>query len=68
MGAPRACARWSARKRLTFPVGVDRDGALVALYKVASCPQVSFAYPGGTVQSKALLGRSGAATLQRARG
>ncbi len=51
-------------KHLTFPVGVDRDGALVALYKVASCPQVSFAYPGGTVQSKALLGRSSAATVR----
>jgi hypothetical protein len=51
-------------KRLTFPVGVDRDGALVALYKVATCPQVSFAYPGGVVQSKALLGSSSAATLQ----
>jgi hypothetical protein len=40
---------------LTLPVGIDEDGALAALYKVASCPQVSFAYPGGVVQSKALL-------------
>ncbi len=41
--------------RLRFPVGIDSDGALASLYKVASCPQVSFAYPGGVVQSKALL-------------
>jgi hypothetical protein len=51
-------------KQLAFPVAVDRDGALVALYKVASCPQVSFAYPGGIVQSKALLGRTGSAALK----
>jgi hypothetical protein len=49
---------------LTFPVGIDKDGALVVLYKVASCPQVSFAYPGGVVQSKALLLRPPIATLR----
>ena len=32
---------------LTFPVGLDRDGALAALYKVASCPQLTFARRGG---------------------
>jgi hypothetical protein len=41
--------------RLSVPVGIDEDGALVSLYKVFSCPQVNFAYPGGVVQSKALL-------------
>ncbi len=51
-------------KGLTFPVGIDRDGALAALYKIASCPQVSFAYPGGVVQSKALLRRVPLATLR----
>jgi peroxiredoxin len=51
-------------KHLTFPVGVDEDGALAALYKVASCPQVSFAYPGGVVQSKALLLRPPLGTLR----
>jgi hypothetical protein len=45
------------RHRLTFPVGLDRDGVLAALYKVSSCPQVSFVYPGGVVQSAALLER-----------
>ena len=43
---------------------IDSDGALAALYKVASCPQVSFAYPGGVVQSKALLARPAPATLR----
>jgi hypothetical protein len=36
-------------------VGFDRDGVLAGLYKVASCPQVSFVLPGGVVQSPALL-------------
>lgn len=42
-------------RRLTLPVGLDKDGALATLYKVFSCPQINFAYPGGLVQSKALL-------------
>ena len=54
-------------KNLSIPIGFDSDGALAALYKLASCPQVSFAYPGGVVQSKALLERPSPATL-RARG
>jgi hypothetical protein len=49
---------------LTIPVGIDNDGALAALYKVASCPQVTFAYPGGVVQSRALLTRPPLATLR----
>jgi hypothetical protein len=49
---------------LMFPVGIDKDGALAVLYKVASCPQVTFAYPGGVVQSKALLLRPSLATLR----
>ena len=39
---------------LSLPVGIDRDGALAGLYKLVSCPQISFAYPGGVVQSPAL--------------
>jgi hypothetical protein len=50
--------------RLTLPVGLDEDGALATLYKVLTCPQVSFAYPGGVVQSKALLRRPSLATLR----
>ena len=40
-------------RQLTLPVGIDSDGAVAHLYKVASCPQVTFAYPGGVVQSAA---------------
>ena len=62
----RAALRRLIRSRgLTLPVGIDSDGRLLALYKVASCPQVSFAYPGGTVQSRALLSRPSYATLRR---
>jgi hypothetical protein len=53
-----------ARRGITFPVGVDEDGALVAMYKDASCPQVSFIYPGGVVESRALLSRPSPATLR----
>jgi hypothetical protein len=51
-------------RHLTLPVGLDRDGALAALYKVASCPQVTLAYPGGVVQSRPLLTRPPYATLR----
>ncbi|HEY2142074.1 MAG TPA: hypothetical protein VGG98_08440 [Solirubrobacteraceae bacterium] len=53
-----------SRGLTTLPVGIDRDGALAGLYKLASCPQVTFAYPGGVVQSKALLTRPSPATLR----
>ena len=46
-----------AAEGLSFPVGIDRDGILVGLYRLSTCPQVSFVYPGGTVQSAALLSR-----------
>lgn len=49
---------------LTFPVGLDRDGALAALYKLATCPQVSFIERGGVMQSRALLARPSPATLR----
>jgi hypothetical protein len=52
------------RRGLTFPVGADEDGAVAALYKVFSCPQVNFAYRGGVVQSKALLASSSLPTLR----
>jgi hypothetical protein len=61
----RAQIRKLIRSRaLTFPVGLDSDGALAALYKVATCPQVTFAYPGGEVQSKALLANPGRSALR----
>jgi AhpC/TSA family len=50
---------------LTLPVGIDSDGAVAALYKVVTCPQLNFAYRGGVVQSRALLGGVSLATLRR---
>ncbi|HEV3094256.1 MAG TPA: hypothetical protein VGY30_07050 [Solirubrobacteraceae bacterium] len=50
--------------RLTFPVGLDRDGILVELYRLATCPQISFVYPGGVMHSPALLGTPSRATLR----
>jgi hypothetical protein len=52
------------RRRLTFPVGLDHDGALAALYKVASCPQLTFAVRGGATEGEALLGTPTPATLR----
>jgi hypothetical protein len=61
----RAALRRLVRSRhLSFPVGIDNDGAVATLYQVASCPQVTFAYPGGVVQSAALLERPARATLR----
>jgi hypothetical protein len=49
---------------LGFPVGIDEGGVLADLYKVASCPQVTFSLPGGTAQSASYLGRPSRATLR----
>lgn len=46
-------------------VGLDGDGVLLSLYKVASCPQVSFVLPGGVIQSPAMLSRPSPQTLRR---
>lgn len=45
-------------------VAFDSDGILAGLYKVASCPQVSFVLPGGIVQSPALLRTPSLPTLR----
>jgi hypothetical protein len=53
------------RKRgISFPVGLDEEGILARFYKLASCPQVTFVLPGGTVQSAALLDRPSRRTLR----
>ena len=53
-----------AHKKLTYPVGLDDQGDLAALYRVATCPQITFALKGGVVQSKAILNRPSVATLR----
>jgi hypothetical protein len=63
-GSRGSLRRLVRARGLAMPIGIDRDGVLAGLYKVASCPQVTFAYPGGVVQSKALLGRPPLATLR----
>jgi hypothetical protein len=61
----RAALRSLVRKRgLAFPVGLDEEGILARLYKLATCPQVTFVLPGGVVQSAALLDRPSRATLR----
>jgi AhpC/TSA family len=57
-------ARIVRSKRLTMPVGVDTDGRLGELYAMVSCPQITFVYPGGVVQSPALLSRPPLASLR----
>lgn len=57
------------RERLSIPVGFDEEGELAGLYRMLSCPQLSFIYPGGRMQSDALLERPTPAALDaRVRG
>jgi hypothetical protein len=63
-GEAGAVRRLVRSHRLSFPVGIDRDGVLAGLYKLSTCPQVTFAYPGGVVQSAALLSRPPLARLR----
>lgn len=44
-----------AREHIALPVGYDAEGTLAGVYRLATCPQVSFIEQGGIVQSKALL-------------
>jgi hypothetical protein len=61
----RAALRRLVRSRgISFPVGIDQDGALAALYKIASCPQITFVLPGGTAEGRALLARPSPAVLR----
>lgn len=53
------------RERLWIPVGFDRSGLLAGLYKMASCPQLSFIEQGGVMQSKALLEDPSQSVLMR---
>ncbi len=61
----RARLRALVRSRgLSFPVGIDNDGAVAVLYKTASCPQLTFVYPGGVAQGRALLSGPSLAALR----
>lgn len=51
-------------RKIVFPVGVSPEGELAPLYDMGSCPQLSFIYPGGRVQSRALLARPSARRLR----
>jgi hypothetical protein len=53
-----------ARGLSRVAVGFDRDGVLAGLYRLASCPQVTFVLPGGVVQGPALLSRPPIASLR----
>jgi hypothetical protein len=63
-GSRTEIRRLIGKYRLTFPVGWDDQGDLAALYRLATCPQITFALRGGVVQSKALLNRPSRATLR----
>jgi hypothetical protein len=65
LGGDRNAVRRLIRARgLSIPIGIDRDGALVSIYRDASCPQITLAYPGGVVQSRPLLTRPSSSTLR----
>jgi hypothetical protein len=49
---------------ISFPIGIDDQGDLAALYKIATCPQITFIEHGGAAQGKALLGRPSLAVLR----
>jgi hypothetical protein len=53
-----------ARRLRNVAVGFDSDGVLASMYRLVSCPQLTFVLPGGIVQSPALLSRPPLATLR----
>jgi hypothetical protein len=57
-------ARLVRSKGLTLPVGVDGEGRLGDLFGMVSCPQITFVYPGGIVQSASLLSTPSPAALR----
>jgi hypothetical protein len=61
---PTQVAKTVRSRRLTVPVGVDPDGRLGERYAMVSCPQITFVYPGGVVQSAAILSTPSLATLR----
>jgi AhpC/TSA family len=66
-GGRKGVRKLIAKNHITLPVALDPDGILAALYRLSTCPQVSFIYPGGLVQSPALLEEHPAPGTLRAR-
>lgn len=65
IGGSRArLRRLVASHGLTLPVGFDSDAAVAQLYRVLSCPQTTFVYPGGAAQGKPLFSRPSRAALR----
>jgi hypothetical protein len=54
----------AGRALTSVQVGFDGDGVLAGLYRLLSCPQVTFVLPGGIVQSPPLLSRPALQTLR----
>jgi hypothetical protein len=63
-GSRSSLRRLVAKDGLTMPVGFDRKGDLLTLYKVATCPQLTFILPGGKARGKALLTNPSVAELR----
>jgi hypothetical protein len=57
-------ARFVRRLVPPFPVGIDREGRLGALYRLESCAQVTFVRKGGVVQGPPLLEQPSLAALR----
>lgn len=57
-------ARFVRRLAPSFPVGIDREGVLGALYRLESCAQVTFVRRGGIVQGGPLLEQPSLAALR----
>jgi len=65
IGGNRTQLRDLVRAReLTLPVGFDQEGTLAPLYRMVTCPEVIFAYPGGVAESQPLLNQPSLTTLR----
>jgi hypothetical protein len=53
-GSHQKVAALVRRHGWTFPVAVDRDLSVFNLYRVAVCPTIVFAFPGGKVESTSI--------------
>lgn len=64
-GEPGSLRKLIGQRELTrVQVGFDGNGVLAGLYKMATCPQVTFVLPGGVAQGPALLATPSRAALR----